>query len=143
MVMKKKSDTEDDVTDVEGRFQNYAEYNRVMRNWLVAYGIGGPILFATNADLGRSLSSSGQAGLIVWMFLSGVLLQVLGAFVNKWAAWHIYSGEYDIAHQKKSAYIFWNWVNNQNWFDFTIDLASLIFLFVATYKVLTVVSPAH
>lgn len=29
-------------------FNNYADYSRTLRAWLVAYGIGGPVLFVTN-----------------------------------------------------------------------------------------------
>ena len=33
-----------------GHFENYAEYAKTLRSWLVAYGIGGPVLFLTNKD---------------------------------------------------------------------------------------------
>jgi hypothetical protein len=34
--------------DAVGTFQAYAEYNKTLRTWFVAFGIGGPALFLVN-----------------------------------------------------------------------------------------------
>lgn len=36
---------DDDGFQSDGPFQNYADYSKTLRAWLVAYGIGGPVLF--------------------------------------------------------------------------------------------------
>lgn len=41
-------------TNAEHYFQAYAEYSKVLRTWLVAYGIGAPVLLLTNEPLAKS-----------------------------------------------------------------------------------------
>jgi hypothetical protein len=118
--------------EIESRYQLYADYNKIMRTWLVAYGIGGPILFATNDHLNAVLICSPHAKIIVGLFLIGVGLQVLNAFINKWAGWHVYSGEYTPAYQDTKSYMFWLAINDWHWLDFLIDLSTIILFAIAT-----------
>lgn len=106
-------------------YQNYAEYSKTLRAWLVAYGIGGPVLFFTNKDLAQSISQSPDKRLIITLFMIGVTSQVLLAFINKWCAWHIYAGENDHGHRDRRTYKIWAWINKQSIIDFVIDATSL------------------
>jgi hypothetical protein len=127
-----------DESQKTSHFENYADYSRTLRAWLVAYGIGGPVLFVTNDKVSERVAKSGYADLIILFFLVGVLLQIVLATVNKWGAWHMYRGAGDLEYQQTWRYKFWGWINEQSWIDFWIDLASLMVFMLATWKVLNV-----
>jgi len=124
-------------------FANYAEYSKTLRSWLVAYGIGGPVLFLIGKDAPKRISESPHLGLIVTLFVSGVALQILVAFINKWAAWHMYKGAVDDEHKRTKTYRFWHWINKQSGIDFVFDLGALAAFSWATWFVLkTLLMPA-
>jgi hypothetical protein len=129
---------DDDGAQSDGHFQNYADYSRTLRAWLVAYGVGGPVLFLTNDKLAKSVAKSGHASEIVTFFLIGVGLQILLALINKWSAWHMYRGAGDLSYQKGWRYCFWHKINSWSWIDFWVDLISVLAFVVATWRVLVV-----
>lgn len=65
----------------------YDGYSRALRTWLVAYGIGAPVLLMTNDALWLAVAESGDAAWIGALFLVGVALQVVLTAVNKTAMW--------------------------------------------------------
>ena len=119
-------------------FQNYADYSRTLRAWLVAYGIGGPVLFVTNQTVATRVASSNHANLIISAFLLGVGLQILLALINKWGAWYMYRGAGDPEYQKSLPYRCWDTINSWSWFDFLIDVFSLLAFITATWKVFNI-----
>lgn len=121
-------------------FANYSEYAKTLRAWLVAYGIGAPILFLANNQLSAALKASPNRDWIVDLFLLGVALQVILAFVNKWCAWHLYVGEYDSEFQRRQSYKFWAWLNERSWIDLSIDALSLVSFAVSTLLAVRVLS---
>jgi hypothetical protein len=121
-------------------FANYAEYAKTLRAWLVAYGIGGPVLLITNKELLQALKLSPYRNHIVDLFLLGVALQVLLAFINKWCAWHMYVGEYEPSFQSSRRYKFWSWLNERSWIDMLVDGGSLFAFAVSTCLVVHVFS---
>jgi len=119
-------------------FNNYADYSRTLRAWLVAYGIGGPVLVVTNKELLLKVAASDSADIIIFAFLLGVVLQILLAFINKWAAWYMYSGAGDKEYQEGRTYRFWFFINRQTWLDFSIDIVSVFSFMYATWRVLSI-----
>lgn len=65
----------------------YEHYSGLLRTWLVAYGIGAPVLMLTNEKLWDALGTSGSSRYIAICFLFGVGLQVLLATLNKTIMW--------------------------------------------------------
>jgi hypothetical protein len=124
--------------DAQQHFDNYSEYSKTLRSWLVAYGIGGPVLFLTNKDAPVKIAQSPHLELIVVLFVGGVALQIFLAFINKWAAWNIYKGELQADYQDGLTYKVWRWINDQSWIDVLIDLGALISFSIATYMVLSI-----
>lgn len=121
-------------------FANYSEYAKTLRAWLVAYGIGAPVLFLTNNDLSTALRASAHRDWIVDLFLAGVALQVILAFLNKWCAWHMYVGEYDSTFQSHRSYRFWSWLNGRSCIDLLFDGLSLVSFAVSTLLAVRVFS---
>ncbi|WP_369928460.1 hypothetical protein [Xanthomonas sp. NCPPB 2632] len=111
--------------DPDVYYSNYAEYSKTFRAWMVAYGIGGPVVFLTNDKVAKVIGDSGHALAIVVLFLVGVILQVIGALINKWAAWYMYRGIDDEKFKTNDWYTRWEWVNNQTWLDVSIDVLAL------------------
>lgn len=138
-----------EATDHEGHFANYAEYSKTFRSWMVAYGIGGPILLLVSKDVPTSLAGSQHLPIIITLFVIGVGLQILLALINKWAAWQMYRGAYSLyqcertdtdqdSHHDTRTYKFWKWINKQGWIDFLCDTFSLLAFSAATWLVLKV-----
>lgn len=111
--------------EADGHFQNYAEYARILRTWLVAYGIGGPVLLVTNLAFADRLAKSGHVDAIGYLFLLGVALQVLLALVNKWCAYATYAATRDPKLEVRPVYRLMGWVNDQIWIDVVLDLLSV------------------
>lgn len=125
-------------SDKDGHFANYAEYSKTLRSWLVAYGIGGPVLFLTNKDAPAKLAGSPHLDTIVTLFLVGVGFQIFLAFINKWAAWHMYKAGVTDDYQSTLQYKTWYWINDQSWIDCVFDLIALASFSAATWLILKV-----
>jgi hypothetical protein len=134
-------------SDYEGHFANYAEYSKTFRSWMVAYGIGGPVLLFLSKDAPANISGSPHILVIVTLFIFGVAIQILISLINKWAAWHMYRGAYAKyqdahddpecdKHHRSETYRVWCWINKQSWIDFIFDISSLVAFSIATWLVL-------
>jgi len=74
-------------------FANYAEYNKALRAWFVAFGLGGPALFLVKPELIAPLKASGNLKAVVLAFLGGCALQIGVALLNKICAWYEYDAK--------------------------------------------------
>lgn len=125
---------------VPAYFESYAEYNRILRSWFVAYGVGGLALFLVEEKLREALVRTGEARLVIGLFLGGVLLQIVIAGLNKYANWYCYYGEDDPPYQKTRAYRFWSWIARQFILDVIIDLATAVCFFAAVIRLFAVLA---
>ena len=124
-------------TSKEEYFDAYKEHSKTLRTWLVAYGIGAPVLFMTNEKLVQKFSDSPDSELIAAFFLIGVVLQVLLAATNKAVNWASYFAEGHEERKKEWCFKFACWFCDQFWVDMSIDIASLVFFAIATWKSFT------
>lgn len=115
-------------------FTVYQHYSNLLRSWLLAYGIGAPVLFLTNETLWARVAASGAGTRIAWPFILGVSLQVLLASANKAIAWVLYFGELKSDFTSTRRYKGAAWVGEQFWIDLAIDLASMAFLACGTWR---------
>ncbi len=122
-------------------WEAYAEWSKHLRTWLVAYGIGAPILFLSRKEVWDVLATSPNRRIITVLFLGGVASQVVLATVNKWSSWGYYSVE-----QSPSLYAnaWWaplaKWLVNQFWMDVVIDLVTLGAFIAATVLTLNLLA---
>jgi hypothetical protein len=123
--------------DATNEFAAYLEYNKIVRSWFVAFGVGGPALFLVNEQLGKRLAESGQLAFVSSMFLLGAGCQVAGAVVNKISNWYVYRGSFDTAYRKTRRYGFFKWWVLQYWIDVVLDVTTIACFGVAAWYLLT------
>jgi hypothetical protein len=129
-----RADTSEPTSEVgEGHYAAYEEHARTLRTWLVAYGIGGPVLILSQAEVWKRLAASGSLRLIASLFLSGVVLQVVLAAVNKSAMWACYYGELEPAYKSTRRYKIGLWLSERYLIDFLFDIAGMFLFAYATY----------
>ncbi len=132
----KAKESEDD--DGSDPFEAYLEYNRVLRTWFVAFGVGGPALFLINSEIANRLAASGQLRLVVALFLIGAIFQVLGGLLNKIVNWYVYVGTVDKKMNGSRRQRFAEWVMSQFWIDIWIDLITTVSFGIAAWLLMTV-----
>ena len=74
-------------TDEDEAYDAYGRHASTLRNWFIAYGVGGPALVATHDGLIAKISAAHTGALIAVLFLGGVGLQILSTIIYKAAAW--------------------------------------------------------
>jgi hypothetical protein len=104
----------------------------ILRTWFVAYGIGGPILFMTQASLRAKLVAAPNGWLIGILFLAGLAVQVFESFLYKMTTLHLYRGEVENDIKSCCTYAFSEWVERNYWIDIILDLATFALFAYAT-----------
>lgn len=116
----------------------YLEYNKVLRSWFVAFGVGGPALFLINPAIAKTLVSKGELTRVSILFLLGAAFQVAGALINKACNWYVYRGANDRPFQDLIRYKVSMKLVRQFWIDLTLDVLTIIAYGLATWDLLMV-----
>jgi len=119
-------------------YETYAEYARTLRNWFVAYGIGGPLLLVTDAPVAQRLGQSAAFNWVIYLFLFAILVQLLLVVQNKWVSWAMHSGATDPERQAAGWYETADWLHAKFGIDVACDLLSAAALLTATLLALVV-----
>ena len=136
---KKASRSKDaEKDDGSGSFETDLEYNRVLRTWVVAFGVGGPALFLVNDSIVERLVAEGQLRLVVLLFLIGAGAQVFGALLNKIANWYVYSSFLEEGESDRWVHGAAEWVVGQFWIDALLDVLTIGVFGYAAWVLLTV-----
>ena len=132
------SHDEQEPDDGADSFSTYFEYNRVLRTWFVAFGVGGPALFLVNEAVAQRLAAEGQLRLVVVLFLIGAGAQVIGALLNKVANFYVYSSVLDEETTSSPKYAIASWLTRQFWIDIVLDVVTIAVFGYAAWLLLTV-----
>jgi hypothetical protein len=124
-------------TGEKGFYEAYASFSRTLRGWLIAYGVGGPVLFATQPALGERLAQTGFAHEVTLMFMAGVAVQIFAALVYKTAMWYAYVGELEPAFQDTLRFRVASWLSDQFWLEMLFDLLTIGLFAAATACLVT------
>jgi hypothetical protein len=120
----------------------YGEYAKTLRAWLVAYGIGAPVLFFSNDKVSAKMAMAAETPLIAKLFLVGVTLQVVLAALNKTVMWACYHRERNLAICKDQKFFtLMYWLSDQFWIDFVVDLATGGLFIYATWRTFSILVP--
>lgn len=125
---------------VTGHYEAYVSFARVLRAWLVAYGIGAPVLIFSQDKVAEVLAKSHQGQNIVMLFLIGVCLQVAGAMLFKMTEWYLFCGEVDSGFLTCWRYRIAEWISNQFWIELLLDIGTIGLFVSATYKALFIIA---
>jgi len=118
-------------------FQQYTKHADILRNWFVAYGIGGIVLFLSSQSMFASIPKSELAWIAIFFF-AGVLFQVILAFINKIYNFVLYhkkqpsESDQQVAGLKKNLLSFFL-------IDFPVDLGTFVAYALATYLLFNIV----
>ena len=139
---RNSGNNKDPSLELEGtdQFKTYLEYNKVLRTWFVAFGIGGPALLLLNPDLAARLSRAGSLRTVAGLLLLGAAAQIFGALINKIANWYVYFGSIDDHFKSKRRYKFARKLVTQFWIDVLLDVVTVLTFGAATRKMLAVLS---
>jgi hypothetical protein len=136
--LQSKSNLQSSDADYGDSFKSYIEYNKTLRTWFVAYGIGGPALFLVNDKVADRLLKAGSLKLVVLFFLMGIFLQVTGALLNKIINWYVYESTLDPSLLSTRRHRCANWLIDQFWIDVLIDIFTIASFGMAAWHIFTV-----
>jgi len=114
----------------------YRDFAKALRTWLIAYGVGVPVLVASQPSLASAVTHSGFGQTVGLFFLGGVAIQIAEALLYKTIMWYLYAGEIDISTRSRKRYKFADWVSMQYWLEFCLDASTLTMFVIGTSLVL-------
>jgi hypothetical protein len=117
----------------EGFYPAYETHAKTLRTWLVAYGVGAPVVFLSNEKLWSLLRDAGLAPYLAISFLAGVAIQVGVTAINKMVMWALYYGESRPEYRRRRRYRFADTLSEQLWLDVAADFATIAAFGVGTY----------
>lgn len=132
----------DEGEDGSDALSAYLEYNKVLRTWFVAFGVGGPALFLVNDAVAKRLAAIGSLRCVAILFMAGAAAQVLGALLNKGANYYQYLSSIDDGIIGSRRYEVSEWLIRQYWIDVVVDLVTVDCFGVAAWHILTVFTQA-
>jgi hypothetical protein len=119
-----------------GFTESYQILARTLRTWLVAYGIGAPVLFASQPSFSKVLEDPKKAEGMIYAFLGGVVIQIIATFIYKIAMWYLMLGCQKPAFKSSLRYRLSDWLSEQLWLEVLFDLASMGLFAWATARTL-------
>jgi hypothetical protein len=123
--------------DVYG--EAFDRYEKMLRTWFVAYGIGGPVLLMTQESWRRALATAPNGKWIGVLFLAGVAVQVLESFFYKMCMWQLYYHEAEKDDKCRWMYECSKWVERNFLIDIIFDLTTIALFTIATVMVFPIV----
>lgn len=127
-----------DEYDSTDSFSSYREYNKVLRTWFVAFGVGGPTLLLINEKVADRLAEAGTLRSVAILFLLGAATQVLVAFANKVANWYVYVATIEAGFRGTCRHRLSEWTIRQFWIDILFDFVTIGCFGSAALKMLCV-----
>ena len=119
-------------------FDVYWRYCSSLRNWFVAFGVGGCILFISDrAKIFQEVSQPMKVKIVASLIV-GVIAQIVLALINKWTQWYVYWGEESVNLQNKYRYKISCKLSTWFWIDILADLVTVVAFAIATVNVFKV-----
>lgn len=122
--------------DGSGSFAAYSDYNKTLRAWFVAFGVGGPALFLVNENVAHKLAEAGELTDIALLFLIGATAQIVCALINKTANWLVYRSTWGDEESSYWRYRAANWLSEQFLIDLGLDLITVVTYGMASWLLL-------
>ncbi len=123
-----------------GFFDAYAGLARILRGWLVAYGVGAPVLFVSQNSVMTALKAVPDARQIILAYLAGTVLQISLLWLYKLCMWWGYLHERKSISEKSRRYRFTDWFTNTMWFEGIVDVITICLFCYATGRILFIIA---
>jgi hypothetical protein len=123
-----------------GFYEPYSGFARTLRTWLIAFGVGAPIVFFQSPSAWAALSSDGSVRPFVYCFLAGIALQVVCALLYKTSMWYLYMEELDEVKENDWRCRAARWLSTAYWLELAFDLASIALFAYATLRAIRVIA---
>ena len=120
--------------------KSYQEYNKALRTWFVAFGIGGPVLLLTRDSMLLKLSIKMMLKPVVLLFIFGAAVQIFIALINKIECWYCYYADLNEEYSKTKFGRFMVWLDNQFWIDILCDIITIVSYLIAIILIFHVYS---
>jgi len=129
---------EDTPQEKEGFYQAYSIYAWKFRLWMIAYGVGIPLLTLNNPEL-RSAVKHSEYGLY-WIYaaLIGTALQIILTWIYKSAMWYSYDSKPSSTEQTGWLQRAVTRTSDEYWIEVTIDLVCFILFTAVTLGLLNI-----
>lgn len=121
-----------------GFYSSYSEFAKTLRTWFIAYGIGGPVLLLTHADLADKVVRSGRASRIAALFLTGVAFQVGAALTYKVCMWYLYLAEMKPSLRQTPRHKVVEYLSEAFWLEMLFDIGTIGAFTAATLMLVSV-----
>ncbi|HET7922995.1 MAG TPA: hypothetical protein VFM15_09600 [Gammaproteobacteria bacterium] len=122
-----------------GFFEPYAHFSRTLRAWLVAYGVGVPVLLISQESIAQAIIRAGAGSLIAWLFLAGVAIQILAALLYKYSMAYLYGAEIEPKLGATRRVRIAEWLSDVIWLEALFDIVSITLFVCGTFKVVVAV----
>jgi hypothetical protein len=132
LVMPEKKSAKEVVKE-SGFYEPYSHFSRTLKAWLVAYGIGAPVLLASQEHLSKLVIDSGCGVVISALFLLGVASQIAASLVYKYSMGIIYFSELDSEIKDTRIFKIADRVSESFGLELAFDLLTVICYAVGTY----------
>ena len=119
-------------------YEPYAHFSRTLRAWLVAYGVGVPVILISQANVIETIKMSGKGLLITYLFLGGVLIQVLASLIYKYSMGYLYASELDPSIEKTNRVKLTNLFSEAFWLELCFDVSAIALFFCGTFIVVKI-----
>jgi hypothetical protein len=124
----------------EGFYEAYASLSRTFRAWLVAFGVGAPLVFLSRDATIQWLRQMPDGAYVIVAFLLGVLVQVFLAWLYKLSMWWAYMEEMHSILKTSRRYRFADWFTSSYWIEGVVDLFSIGLYAYGTARLLLVMA---
>jgi hypothetical protein len=124
----------------KGFFDSYASLAQTFRGWLVAYGIGVPVLFLSRDPVMGALKNIPDARYVILAYLVGTVLQAALVWMCKLCMWWAYLEEMHAISKVSLRYRFTDWFTNTFWIEGLVDFLTVGLFVYATGRILFVLA---
>lgn len=122
--------------DREYYFESYKAFAWRFRLWLVAYGIGLPVVIVSNKELWAVVKTSCDARFVLWMPLIGLGIQVFVTWVFKTCMWYCDRYAKKVLPAESLYYRTALWITDRYYLEMILDFVTLGLYAYSTFVLL-------
>lgn len=131
--------SKDDEIRIKEFGEGFGKYEKTLRTWFVAFGVGVLVLFFTQPDLRARLVTDPNGFCIGIYFLIGVALQIIESLFYKMITWYPY---YRTLEHDRSVHWYYkisDRIHKCYWIDVFFDVLTIMAFSIATIQAYSII----